>query len=83
MAKNRTYIVTLPITGKLCVEVDAESEEAAIKAALIGDDLILDNIEEWEAAKQICEGNFFHGMLNEAEAYLAPGEDADESEDAE
>lgn len=66
MAK-KTYSVTLPITGYLVTEVEAESEDEAIKVALESD-LEADMIESWEACKAVVTGNVFHGQMNEAEA---------------
>jgi hypothetical protein len=62
----KQWVVTVPITAKAFVEVDAESREDAIEKAL--DAVELDNVEEWEPHKIISEGNFFHGTINEIEA---------------
>lgn len=64
MKKN--YEVLIPITGFISVTVEAEDEDAAINAALESDDLVLENIEEWEAHKAICSGNVLHTSFNEA-----------------
>lgn len=50
-----TYNVTLPIAGHAFVEVEADSEEAAIEAAL--DAVTRDDIEEWEALREFNRGN--------------------------
>jgi hypothetical protein len=63
-----TYGVTLPINGKLYVEVEANSEEEAIEAALCSQDSTLDKVEDWGALRIVCQGNFFHGCCNEAYA---------------
>lgn len=63
----KRYTVLLPITGVICVEVEAETEKDAIDAALSSDDLTTDKIEEWEAHRQIVKGNVFYGSQNEAE----------------
>lgn len=54
MAK-RIYSVTLPIAGHAYLEVEAESEEAAIDEAL--DKVTFDHIESWEALAQFHQGN--------------------------
>lgn len=61
------YLVTLPLTGTISVEVDAEDEESAITAALASEDVIVTNIEEWEVHRQICRGNVLYASQNEAE----------------
>lgn len=73
MATKR-YGVTLPITGTVYVEVEADSEEAAIEAALNSDDLTGDAIESWEATDRIVKGNVFYGVQNEAHAELIADE---------
>jgi hypothetical protein len=47
----RTYGVTIPITGKAYLEVEAEDEEAAIDEAL--NTLTIDDFEDWEPTSQI------------------------------
>jgi nicotinate-nucleotide pyrophosphorylase len=64
----KTYGVSLPISGTVYIEVEAEDEDDAIEKALISDQCVLDNIETWEAHRQITQGNFFYGTRNEAEA---------------
>lgn len=54
MPKN-TYTVTIPIAGHAYIEVDAESEEAAIEAAL--GKVTIDHIETWEPLEQFNQGN--------------------------
>lgn len=73
----KTWSVSLPITGTLCVEVEAEDKKAAIEAALNGDHDI-SHLETWSACRQIVTGNIFHGERNGAEAELVDdGEDED------
>lgn len=60
---SKEFVVTLPITGIVEVTVEAENEEEALNLAL--EQATLKDIVEWEAHKQICEGNVFHGVLNE------------------
>ena len=67
MAKNE-YEVCVPFTGKIWVTVEADSEKDAIEAAFESEQLNLDNVEEWEAHKIICEGNVLHASQNEAYA---------------
>lgn len=61
------YTVTLPVSGKLVVEVQAESEEEAIQIALNAPSTI-DDIEEWDVHEHIMEGNCCHAMFWNAEA---------------
>ena len=49
------YAVTLPIAGHAYLEVEADSEEAAIEKAL--SEIMIDNIETWEAVEQFNQGN--------------------------
>ena len=53
----KTYVVTVPMAGHLVIEVEAESEEAAIDAALESEDLTLDRLEDWQAMRQFNTGN--------------------------
>lgn len=63
----KTYTVTMPITGKAIVEIEADSEEDAIRMAL--ETVELQHIEEWEALETISEGNVLYAMRPwEAEA---------------
>lgn len=60
------YTVNVPITGYLCLEVEADSEELAITAAI--DQADLKELVEWQAHKKIVTNRVFHGELNEANA---------------
>jgi hypothetical protein len=51
------YSVLIPIAGHIRVEVEADSEDAAIEAALESDDLHLDNTEDWQAIEAFSQGN--------------------------
>ncbi len=62
------WLVTLPFTGTVSVEVEADSEEAAIEAALNDEEVTTDDIDQWETCRIITEGNVTHAMQNEAEA---------------
>lgn len=63
----KTYSVTIPITGIIYVEVEADSRKEAIEKAMDLDFQSKD-IEEWETHKQIVQGNVFYGVRNEATA---------------
>lgn len=68
------YLVQLPVSGVASIEVEADSEQAAIKAALNGEgtDPVLEN---WETHERVVEGNVYHGELDEATAELAEDEE--------
>lgn len=61
----KNYTVLIPITGYIEIEVDAEDKDSAIDKAFDSEDLKLDNVLEWEAHEHICEGNVFHGLMND------------------
>jgi len=63
----KTYQVTLPITGIICTEVEADSPKDAIERAMEMD-LKTEDITEWDAVKVIVEGNCFRGHTNKASA---------------
>lgn len=66
----KKYLVTIPITGFISVEVKACNKQDAIEKAFASDNLTLSNIEEWDSHKKIveeAEGTVFHGLLNEIE----------------
>lgn len=60
--------VTLPITGSIYIEVEAESEKAAIDAALVADPGPWSDDLQWETHRRVVEGNVFYGTQNKAEA---------------
>lgn len=62
------YNVCIPITGVVWVTVEADSEDEAIELAMDSPDLTVDNIEEWETHKRICDGNVLYAQVNEAYA---------------
>lgn len=68
--KMKTWFVSLPVTGTATIEVQAETEEGAIDAALSAE-LTVEHLREWEAIRQIVRGNIFCGIRNEAEAVEA------------
>lgn len=66
---SKTYGVTLPVTGIIYVEVEAESEKEAIEKALSAEGCEWPKTpDEWEAHSQIVRGNVFSGMQNNASA---------------
>lgn len=73
------YTVTLPFTGSLSVDVEAESKDAAIDAAFnLVDVTIKDGetsfVDEWETHREVTRGNVFSGVLNEACAVVNDGD---------
>lgn len=66
-----SYWVELPISGKICREVEADSEEEAIEIALTNQ-LTKEEIDnmEWETMRDVVRGNVFSGMLSHANAQL-------------
>lgn len=64
------YSVQIPITGYVIVEVEAADEKEAIQKAFESDELSKTDIEEWETHEHVCEGNVFHGSVNDASAEL-------------
>lgn len=65
----KTWSVELPISGKLILEVEANTKAEAIDKALEGD-YSENDIEEWSAEKYLVRGNVFYGVLSEANAEL-------------
>ena len=59
------YGVSIPLTGWVYLEVEAENEEEALDKAW--DKATLDDMVEWEFTKHICRGNVLDVVLNEAE----------------
>lgn len=53
-----TYYVTLPIAGHAFLEVEADSEKAAIDKAM--EEVTINDIDEWEALEQFNQGNVCH-----------------------
>jgi hypothetical protein len=50
------YSVQLPVTGYVIKEVEADSEESAIEAAM-AEGSELSDIEEWNTHKRVAYGN--------------------------
>lgn len=65
----KTYYVELPISGKLVVEVQAESEKKAIDLAMQLP-LKTEMIEEWDVHRKINTGNVCHAIFWDAKAEL-------------
>jgi hypothetical protein len=63
----KKYQVTIPISGVIYVDVEAESEEEALEKGLEME-LKTQDIAEWETHSQIVQGNVFHGHTNTASA---------------
>jgi len=59
------YEVLVPIAGYTVVRVKAEDEKAAIDAAM-NTSISIDDIEQWDTYKLICDGNFFWAEENRA-----------------
>lgn len=64
----KKFVVSIPITGAVSFEVEAEDQGSAIEAAWAavnegGDQTDL----MWEYVDVVMEGNCFHGMQNEIE----------------
>lgn len=49
------FNVTIPIAGHAFLEVEAESQEEAIQAAM--EQVTLDHVEEWEPLEHFTRGN--------------------------
>ena len=60
----KSYYVTIPITGYVFVDIQAESEDEA-KEKAFNSDFCSNDIEEWSTHEKIVEGNVFYGMQNE------------------
>lgn len=73
----KTYSVTLPIAGHLCLSVEADSASEAVDKAM--EDASLSDIEGWEVLKQFNQGNVCHCPHPwEAEAVCTDGDEEDE-----
>lgn len=62
------YLVTIPISGAISIEVDAENEDAALDAAFDSEELTSDNIDDWEAHREMVSGNVINFSPNRASA---------------
>lgn len=61
----KEFLVRMPIVGVASIVVEAEDEESAIDRAI--EDVEIEDFDEWEAVKIVCQGNFFYGSQNEVE----------------
>jgi hypothetical protein len=65
----KTYLVTMPITGAITLEVEAENEEDALEAfwskadTMRAEDLHADM--DWEYTPHVTEGNVTHAHTND------------------
>lgn len=62
----RTFGLTIPITGYIYKEVEAETENEAIEIAF-EQGYTLSNIQETDMHEKVCRGNVFYGLMNEME----------------
>lgn len=67
------WTVTVPIAGSATLEVEAETEEAAIQEAL--NEVTIKDFDEWEALEYITRGNVCYAPCWSAEATLLQGEE--------
>ena len=65
----KTWSVQVPITGYILNDVQAETKEAAIKAAMEAEYGVGD-IEEWDTHRVIARGNICYATVNEVNAEL-------------
>lgn len=63
----KKWLVSLPMTGKVTVEVKAETAEAAIEEAL-DSELSFNDIEEWDVHREVDRGNVYRGPIGRASA---------------
>ena len=59
------YGVSLPFTGYVYVEVEAENKEEALNTAW--ERATFDDMVEWEFTEHICRGNVLDAVLNDYE----------------
>jgi hypothetical protein len=59
-----TYGISMPITGFIYKEVEADSEEEA-KNEFHKLELKTEDIEDWDIHDHIVKGNVFYGQLND------------------
>ena len=65
----KEYAITMPVTGTIYKEVQAESEEEAL-AKFYELETSNDDIEEWEMHEHIVKGNVFYGGTNDVDIEL-------------
>jgi len=64
----KKYIVNVPISGYIHVEIEAENEKDACEKVFDSEDLCLDNIVEWETHEHICKGDVCYAVFCDIEA---------------
>lgn len=70
----KTWDLTIPITGRLAVQVEAETEQEAVEIAV--SNAALSDLIEWQAHDEISRGNFFFGLQQKYSVdYVEGGED--------
>jgi hypothetical protein len=62
--KKNLYTISVPITGRVVVDVEASSEEEALEKLWERDEP-WPQPDEWEVCETIVTGNVFNGMQNE------------------
>jgi hypothetical protein len=63
----KRFLVTLPVSGHVSVEVEAEDGEAAIQAAF-DKSFTKEDIEEWDIHRHLVRGNVCYATYHRAEA---------------
>lgn len=61
----KKYYFEIPVTAVIGIEVEAKDKEEALEVAF--ESASLTDVTEWDVHKKICEGNVFHGLINEYE----------------
>lgn len=72
----KTWMVEIPITGIVCIEVKADTRKEAIEKGF-DSEFETKDIEEWETHHHITQGNVFYGLQNDVDAYEVEGDDDD------
>ena len=84
---NYTYVIDIPFSGKLSVEVTKERDDLTAEELYMDGEVqnILDDVRidapehvvdiEWEPMTKITEGNVFLGVLNDIEVVAVDEED--------
>ena len=73
---TKKWGVTLPIAGSIYVEVEADTEDDAIEAAL-SCDVSSSDINDWDMMKAITRGNVCYARVHKAYAQIIEDEDAE------
>lgn len=71
------FSVAIPVNMRLFVSVEAENEKEAIKKAVSECDIQFNpkselgyEMEEWDVYEKMMEGNFWYGIIYEADAEI-------------